>query len=174
MFRFYSHILATGTTKLRKPCAHKDSVIEYLKMETGVKDAQLDTKVMEDDDIARFFSEPHVHRTFPFLELSPKLMYKFELDMYLNFLGLSAYEQDTIHQIYRSVHRPSAPMQEALKFWRRHDPSAATYRALVGVTLDAHQVRVALRLCHHIVQDTDRQLKSQKDKGLFTMSTPYT
>ncbi len=63
-------------------------------------------------------------------------------------------------------------MQEALEIWCR--TSAATYRALVGVTLDAHQARVALGLCHHIKEcvepDTDRQLKSQKDKGLFTMS----
>ncbi len=49
-------------------------------METGVKDAQLDTKVKDDMvNFAWFVSEPHVH---------PR-MYKFELDMYLRSLGQS-------------------------------------------------------------------------------------
>ncbi len=155
MFRSHSHILATGTTKLRKqiePRAHKkmdDSVIEDLKMETGVKDAQLDTKVMEDDDIARFFSEQHErYMMFPPIRLNPneqEPMYQIELDMYLNSLRPSPDEQRTIDRS-----DPQSAMQEALKFWCRRDPSAATYRALVGITLDAHQARVAFRLCLHI------------------------
>ncbi len=154
MFHFHSHILATDTTKLRKqePRAHKkkdDSVIEHLKMETGVKDAQLDTKV-DMYIITRFFRKLHVK--------SP-----FELRLYLRSLGQSPDEQCTIRH----------PLLEALEIWRR--TSAATYRALVGVTLDAHQAREAFRLCLHIKEsvepDTDRQLKSQ---GLFTMSIPYT
>ena len=40
-------------------------------------------------------------------------------------------------------------MREALRLWHKHDPDAATYRALVNMALELGKRDVAKRLCQY-------------------------
>ena len=115
-----------------KPYVHEkkdDFAIEDLKKNTGVRDAQLDTKVMEHDVgiIATIFSEPWINFHYP------QPMFGFQQSL----------------------------MKTALKMLREHDPSAATYRALVRLTLDVRHFEVAHDLCHYIKEQVPAAMEKQ-------------
>ncbi len=50
-------------------------------------------------------------------------------------------------------------MKKALETLIEHDPSAATYRALVRLTLDVRHFEVAHDLCHYIKEQVPGMLK---------------
>ena len=104
--------------------------IEELKERTKVTDSQLDTEI-EDTDIialADHFDNIETYSTLFKLTDSKK--------------------QDVIDEKMR--HKTQAAMSLAMKLWKRRNPAAATYRALVEIVLSLRKVDVATTVCEFL------------------------
>ncbi|XP_064400741.1 NACHT, LRR and PYD domains-containing protein 3-like isoform X2 [Halichondria panicea] len=101
--------------------------IEELKERTKVTDSQLDTEIEETDmlDMAAYFDN---------------------VETYPAMLGLSPAEQkDVKYALF--LNDMQTAMFHTLKVWRQHNPSAATYRALVDIVLDMRMKELATYIC---------------------------
>ncbi len=105
--------------------------IEELKERTKVTDSQLDTKIEETDMIilADHFDNIETYSTL------------FELT--------DSKKQDIIDEKMR--YNTQAAMSLAMKLWKRRNPAAATYRALVEIVLSLRKVDVATKVCEFLV-----------------------
>ncbi len=105
--------------------------IEELKERTKVTDSQLDTEIEETDMIvlADHFDNIETYSTL------------FELT--------DSKKQDVIDEKIR--YDTQTAMSLAMKLWRRRNPAAATYRALVEIVLSLRKVDVATKVCEFLV-----------------------
>ena len=104
--------------------------IDVLKRRTGVNDTLLDTEIIEHD-----------------LQLLAGCFDN--VDDYLDQLGLTAGQQTDIKDLAYRQNTQSA-MREALRKWSDRNPYAATFRALVSISLHLSKGVVANKLCMYI------------------------
>ena len=107
--------------------------IEELKDRTNVTDSQLDTEIEETDllSLAAYFNN---------IETVPLL------------LGLSPAEQQDVKYAFVLSDMQTA-MFLALRLWRKPNPSAATYRALVEIVLrmGVNGTAIAEEVCRFLI-----------------------
>ena len=108
----------------------KALTVEDVKRRTGVSDAELDTEIIEDDfpDLAGSFDEVQTY------------LIKFKLT--------PSQQIDVKSLAYRFNTRVA--MTEALKLWHQPNPSAATFRALIEMSLDLRRGDMAVKVCQYI------------------------
>ncbi|XP_064400734.1 protein NLRC3-like isoform X2 [Halichondria panicea] len=106
--------------------------IEELKERTQVTDSQLDTEIEDTDLIilADHFDNIETYSTL------------FELT--------NSKKQDIIDEKMR--YNTQAAMSLAMKLWKRRNPAAATYRALVEIVLSLRKVDVATTVCEFLTR----------------------
>ena len=112
----------------------------------GVTDEQLDREIEQDD-------------------LAPVAMHFDDVELYLNPLKLTDNEQaDVRRETYLSRSNQVAVIN-CLSIWRGHEPSEATFRALIRILLDLRKEKVASKICQH--------LKDKVLNSLLHSSTVY-
>ncbi len=107
--------------------------IEELKERTKVTDSQLDSEIDETNmwDLADWFDNIETYSTFSKLTDSKKRDFPIEI------------RYNTREGIFL-----------AMKRWKRRNPAAATYRALVEIVLSLRKVKVATELCEVLIPQT--------------------
>ncbi len=112
--------------------------IEELKERTKVTDSQLDTEIKETDMIilADHFDNIETYSTL------------FELT--------DCKKQDVIDEKIR--YDTQTAISLAMKLWRRRNPAAATYRALVEIVLSLRKVDVATEVCEFLASKCECQI----------------
>ena len=114
-------------------CGLKTVTIEELKDRTNVTDSQLDTEIEETDllSLAAYFNNIE---TFPVL------------------LGLSPAEQQDVKYAL-VLNDMQTAMFLALRLWRKANPDAATYRALVEIVLrmGVNGTAIAEEVCKFLI-----------------------
>ncbi len=103
--------------------------VEELKERTKVTKSQLDTEIEETDMIILAAHFDHI-------------------GTYSTLFGLKNSQQDVIDEKIR--YDTQAAMSLAMKLWRRRNPAAATYRALVEIVLSLRKVDVAAEVCEFL------------------------
>ena len=94
----------------------------------GFTDEQLDRKIEQDD-------------------LAPVAIPFDDVELYLNALKLTASEQaDVRREAYLSRSNQVAVIN-CLSIWRGHEPSEATFRALIRILLDLRKEEIATKIC---------------------------
>ncbi len=107
----------------------------------GVTDEQLGREIEQDD-------------------LAPVAMHFDNVELYLNPLKLTDNEQaDVRRETYLSRSNQVAVIN-CLSIWRGHEPSEATFRALIRIVLDLRKEGIATKICQYL-----------KDKVVKTVST---
>ncbi len=106
--------------------------IEELKERTKVTDSQLDTEIIEIDMIvlAAHFDN---------------------IETYSTLFKLTNSEQQDVKD-KKSQYDTQTAMSLAMKLWRRRNPAAATYRALVEIVLSLRKVDVATKVCEFLAR----------------------
>lgn len=119
--------------------------IDHLKECTKVTDIQLDTEIEEADMqiVACEFNNPEV---------------------YSRLFELPSSEQQDVKEKKFFQNNQSA-MALAMRLWKYHDPSVATYRSLVMFVLSMGEYNVAIRIC---------TLLAKNCKYKFTTCPQYT
>ncbi len=103
--------------------------VEELKERTKVTNSQLDTEIEETDMIILADHFDHIGTSTLF--------------------GLNPSQQhDVIRENFQ--YDTQAAMFLAMKLWRRRNPAAATYRALVEIVLSLRKVDVATEVCEFL------------------------
>ena len=69
---------------------------------------------------------------------------------YLTKLGLTKAEQIDVRRVEFLERSHQSAMREALRLWRKPDPNAATFRALLGIVLRLGKQQVAQDICKYI------------------------
>ncbi len=101
--------------------------VEELKERTKVTDSQLDEQIDQKDIF--------------------KLSNHFgNVDDYMIYLELTPSQQRCV----KDLRNTQSAVAEALMLWRKRNPSAATYRALIKIVLNANDSQLAISLCHHL------------------------
>ena len=97
----------------------------------GVTDKQLDREIAQDD-------------------LAPVAVHFDDVELYLNPLKLTASEQaDVRRETYLSRSNQVAVIN-CLSIWRGHEPSEATFRALIRILLDLGKEEIATKICQYL------------------------
>ena len=97
----------------------------------GVTDEQLDQEIEQDD-------------------LAPVAMHFDDVELYLNPLKLTGNEQaDVRRETYLSRSNQVAVIN-CLSIWRGHEPSEATFRALIKILLDLSKEEIATKICQYL------------------------
>ena len=128
------HTPQSTTPETKDKCSEPTPLtIEDLKIMTGISTAQLDKEIVEFDIflLAGCFDR---------------------YSDYVDRLRLSPPECEDL-RTEQFLYGHQSAMAKALRLWRRHDPSAATYRALVNMALELMNGEVATRLCEYIVEN---------------------
>ena len=113
-----------------KHCASEISIYD-LKRENQLTDEQLDTEVKEDD----------------LLELAACFDNTYE---YVRKLGLNPGQQNDVVRTEMVQNSTKAGMTVALELWRKRNPMAAVFRALLNILLSLAKVDVAVRVCNYL------------------------
>ena len=97
----------------------------------GVTDEQLDREIKQDD-------------------FAPVAMHFDNVELYLNPLKLNPNEQaDVRRENYLSSSNHVAVIN-CLSIWRGHEPSEATFRALIKILLDLRKEEIATKICQYL------------------------
>ncbi len=64
-----------------------------------------------------------------------------------------------------------AAMSLAMKLWKRRNPAAATYRALVEIVLSLRKVDVATKVCEFLVHKCECSYKASTLPFLYPLIT---
>ena len=106
--------------------------MQDLQRETEVNDYQLDTKIGEDDlyDLAGCFD-------------------CYSIESYLIKLQLDTRQRAQVEDLAKRGNVQVA-MLKALRFWLQPNPYAATFRALLEISLDLKRGDVADKICQYI------------------------
>ncbi|XP_064387477.1 uncharacterized protein LOC135335830 isoform X4 [Halichondria panicea] len=130
-----AHIQDPGTT----------SVYE-LMVKHGVTDEQLDREIEQGD-------------------LAPVAMHFDNVELYLNPLKLNGNEQaDVWRETYLSRSNQVAVIT-CLSIWRGHEPSEATFRALIRILLDLRKEELATRICQYLADGNGQVYTQRADKS---------
>ncbi len=80
---------------------------------------------------------------------TPKMALCFDdVQMYSSAMGLAIAEQADVNQSRGT----QAAMMKCLQIWKEHDPSQATYRALLGIALRLGKGDTAHQICQQLTQ----------------------
>ncbi len=71
--------------------------------------------------------------------------------IYSSAMGLTLAEQADLNALYHARGTQVA-MTECLTFWKRHDTSVATYKALLEMLLGLRKEETAHQICQHLTQ----------------------
>ena len=71
-----------------------------------------------------------------------------DVDMYSTAMGLAIAEQADVKESRGN----QAAMMKCLKIWKRHNPSRATHRALLGIALRLGKGNTADQVCQQLTQ----------------------
>ncbi len=106
----------------------------------GVTDEQLDREIEQDD-------------------LAPVAMHFDNVEFYLNPLKLTGNEKADVKRD-AFVKGNQVAVINCLSIWRDHEPSGATFRALIRILLDLRKEEIATRICQYLVNCYVRLLHS--------------
>ncbi|XP_064387592.1 uncharacterized protein LOC135335879 isoform X5 [Halichondria panicea] len=105
--------------------------LHELMVKHGVTDKQLDQEIEQDD-------------------LAPVAMHFDDVELYFNPLKLNENEQaDVRRETYLSRSNQVAVIN-CLFIWRGHEPSEATFRALIRILLDLKKEEIAIKICQYL------------------------
>ena len=76
------------------------------------------------------------------------------VEYYLSALGLITAEQTDI-KFKKVTEGTQIAMNECLTLWKRHNPSAATLRALLEILLRLKKVEIASKVCQYYYPNTN-------------------
>ncbi len=105
--------------------------VEELKERTKVTDSQLDGQIDEKD----------------MLGLSDHFG---NVEDYMIPLGLTQSQQRDVTNLLSVKRSTQSAVAEALRLWRKRNPFAATYRALIEIVLNANEGQLAIDICQHL------------------------
>ncbi len=71
-----------------------------------------------------------------------------DVEMYSTAMGLAVAEQFDV----KESHGTQAGMMKCLKVWKQHNPSQATYRALLDIALSLGKGDTADKVCRQLTQ----------------------
>ncbi len=71
--------------------------------------------------------------------------------IYSRAMGLTPAEQADVNKLY-CYEGTQVAMTECLILWKRHDPSGATYKALLELLLRLRKDKIADDICQHLTQ----------------------
>ena len=108
----------------------KALTVEAVKRKIGVSDAELDTEIIEPN--------------FP--DLAGSLD---EVDTYLLKFNLTPTQRIDVKRLANQCSTRDA-MTKALNLWRQQNPYAATFRALIKMSLDMRRGDIAIEVCQYI------------------------
>ncbi len=74
-----------------------------------------------------------------------------DVEMYSTAMGLARAEQADVNMLYHREGNQAA-MMKCLKVWKQHDPSRATYRALLDIALSLGKGDTAGKICQQLTQ----------------------
>ncbi|XP_064387883.1 uncharacterized protein LOC135336041 isoform X2 [Halichondria panicea] len=110
--------------------------LHELMVKHGVTDEQLDREIEQDD-------------------LAPVAMHFDDVELYLNPLKLTDNEQaDVMRETYLSRSNQVAVIN-SLSIWRSHEPSEATFRALISILLDMGKEEIVTKICQYLKRPSD-------------------
>ncbi len=112
----------------------KTVTIEELKERTKVTDSQLNGQIDEKD----------------MLELSNHFG---NVEDYILYLELTPSQQRDVRDLAVRRNTQSA-VAEALRLWRKRNPFAATYRALIEIVLNANEGQLAIDIFQHLCRSS--------------------
>ncbi|XP_064387638.1 uncharacterized protein LOC135335896 isoform X2 [Halichondria panicea] len=105
--------------------------LHELVVKHGVTDEQLDREIVQDD-------------------LAPVAMHFDDVELYLNPLKLTDNEQaDVRRETYLSRSNQVAVIN-SLSIWRSHEPSEATFRALISILFDIGKEDIVTKICQYL------------------------
>ncbi len=96
----------------------------------GVTDEQLDREIEQDD-------------------LAPVAMHFDNVELYLNPLKLTGNEKADVKRD-AFVKGNLVAVINCLSIWRGHEPSKATFRALIRILLDLRKEEIATKICQYL------------------------
>ncbi len=73
------------------------------------------------------------------------------VNIYSNAMRLTPAEQADVNELYHK-NGTQVAMTECLILWKRHDPYAATYKALLELLLRLRKDKIADDICQHLTQ----------------------
>ena len=74
-----------------------------------------------------------------------------DVEIYSNAMELASAEQADVKRLYHSEGTRAA-MMKCLKIWKQHNPSQATYRALLDIVLRLGKGDTADKICRQLTQ----------------------
>ena len=74
-----------------------------------------------------------------------------ESKIYANAMGLTPAEQADVNELYHK-NGTQVAMTECLIIWKRHNPYAATYKAVLELLLRLRKDKIADDICQHLTQ----------------------
>ncbi|XP_064387520.1 uncharacterized protein LOC135335853 isoform X4 [Halichondria panicea] len=107
------------------------TIVHELMVKHGVTDEQLDREIEQDD-------------------LAPVAMHFDDVELYLNPLKLTASEQADVRQENYLSRSNQGAVINCLSIWRGHEPSKATFRALIRILLDLRKEKIATKICQYL------------------------
>ena len=99
----------------------------------GVTDEQLDQEIEQDD-------------------LAPVAMHFDDVELYLNPLKLTDNEQSDVRRETYLSRSNQVAVINCLLIWRGHEPSEATFGALIRILLDLGKEEMATKICQYLKQ----------------------
>ena len=97
----------------------------------GVTDEQLDQEIEQND-------------------LAPVAMHFDDVELYLNPLKLTDNEQADVRRENYLTRSNQVAVISCLSIWRGHEPSQATFRALIKILLDLKKEKIATKICQYL------------------------
>ena len=98
----------------------------------GVTDEQLDREIAQND-------------------YAPVAMHFDDVELYLNPLKLTGNEQADVRRENYISRSNQVAVINCLSIWRGHEPSKATFRALIRILLDLRKKEIATSICQYLV-----------------------
>ncbi len=105
--------------------------LHELMVKHGVTDEQLDREIEQDD-------------------LAPVAMHFDDVELYLHPLKLNGNEQTDVRTSAHVSKSNQVAVINCLSIWRGHEPSEATFRALIRILLGLRKEEIATKIFQHL------------------------
>ncbi|XP_064388594.1 death-associated protein kinase 1-like isoform X4 [Halichondria panicea] len=109
------------------------TILHEFMVKHGVTDEQLDREIEQDD-------------------LAPVAMHFDDVELYLNPLKLTDNEQSDVRRETYLSRSNQVAVINCLLIWRGHEPSEATFGALIRILLDLGKEEMATKICQYLKQ----------------------